>query len=31
MRLPGEALLEFQIESRGEQESTLHQMGLFKP
>jgi hypothetical protein len=31
MRLPGEALLEFQIESRGEQESTLQQVALFNP
>jgi hypothetical protein len=31
MKLPGEALLEFRIEKRGDAESTLRQAALFKP
>jgi hypothetical protein len=31
MRLPGEAVLEFRIESRGGRQCTLHQTALFRP
>ncbi len=31
MKLPGEALLEFRIEPRGERQSTLRQIALFQP
>ena len=31
MKLPGEALLEFRIDPRGDQQSTLHQIALFQP
>lgn len=31
MRLPGEALLDFRVESNGDQECTLYQTALFEP
>ncbi|MDP9170448.1 MAG: DUF2867 domain-containing protein, partial [Acidobacteriota bacterium] len=31
MRLPGEALLDFRLEARGEGQCTLHQTALFEP
>jgi hypothetical protein len=31
MKLPGEALLEFRIESRGARQCTLQQVALFRP